>query len=407
MQANGIGNVNTNGVGGFGAPDATGHSAEQYDAIDRRMSGVSQQHEQNEQQQPQQRRRLVQGRPSHGRVVSDTNSEFSSEDDNDNDNDKSASDSVFSGYANKGASAARPQVAMKAPRANPVIVSASIKQSYAGEDEDEEDGGFSASEMSVVSEDADFTMSGVDDEEEDDDIDSSSESEAMEDDPSDDDWGASSRKRKPKKTAAAKKPKRAKGGIKKGSRSATSTPQYGTPRSAARRQSAAYSDSDDSDFTGGKPKIKRGKRAPQKKIKAIPAYLAGSDSEYGSSDYRSVRQSSRGNNIKSYAENEGDYAGVDFEDGIDDEEEMHPRAKAKAKEAQPLIDEDTGEDIIEQVRDFRLSEKAESKRMDDISNLEFFIKWKGWSYRHATWDTAAFLKDYKGYKKVENYFKST
>ncbi|KAJ1843735.1 ATP-dependent DNA helicase Hrp3, partial [Coemansia sp. RSA 486] len=84
-----------------------------------------------------------------------------------------------------------------------------------------------------------------------------------------------------------------------------------------------------------------------------------------------------------------------------------PKSKAKAKEALPLIDEDTGEDIIEQVRDFRLSEMAESKRLDDIKNIEFFIKWKGWSYRHATWDTATFLKDYKGYKKVENYFKST
>ncbi|KAJ2597286.1 ATP-dependent DNA helicase Hrp3 [Coemansia sp. RSA 1722] len=401
MQANGLGNVNTNGVGGFGAPDGTARPTEQYAAIDRRTSDGS------PQQQQQQRRRLVQGRPSHGRVVSDTNSDLSSEDDN----DKSASDSDFGGYANKGANAARPQVAMKAPRTNPAVVSASVKPSYTsnngdGDDDEEDDLGFSASEMSVVSEDADFTMSGVDDNDEDDDMDSSSESEAMDDDdPSDDDWGASSRKRKPKKTAVAKKSKRAKGGIKKGGRSAASTPQYGTPRSAVKRQPAVYSDSDDPDFMDSRAKTKRGKRAPQRKPKAIPAYMAGSDSEYGSSDYRSVRQSSRGNNIKSYAENEGDYAGVDFEDDIDDE--SLPKSKAKAKEALPLIDEDTGEDIIEQVRDFRLSEMAESKRLDDIKNIEFFIKWKGWSYRHATWDTATFLKDYKGYKKVENYFKST
>ncbi|KAJ1818996.1 ATP-dependent DNA helicase Hrp3, partial [Coemansia sp. RSA 2598] len=381
---------------GLGAPDATGRQAEQYAAVDRRMSDGSQ----LQQQQQQQRRRLVQGRPSHGRVVSDTNSDLSSEEDN----GKSASDSDFGAYASKGASAARPQVAMKAPRTNPAVVSSSIKPSYADGDGDEEEDKFSASEMSIVSEDADFTMSGVDDE--DDDVsDSSSESEAMDDDPSDDDWGTSSRKRKPKKTAVAKTPKRAKGSTKKGSRSATSTPQYGTPRAAAKRQPTTYTDSDDSDFMGGKLKTKRGKRAPQKKAKAIPAYLAGSDSEYGSSDYRSVRQSSRGNNIKSYAENEGDYAGIDFEDDLDDE--INFKAKAKAKGAQPLIDEDTGEDIIEQVRDFRLGEKAESKRLDDINNLEFFIKWKGWSYRHATWDTAAFLKDYKGYKKVENYFRST
>ncbi|ORX72118.1 hypothetical protein DL89DRAFT_274270 [Linderina pennispora] len=59
------------------------------------------------------------------------------------------------------------------------------------------------------------------------------------------------------------------------------------------------------------------------------------------------------------------------------------------------------------VRDFRLREGAAGQHCNEIGNLEFYIKWKGWSYRHATWDTAEFLKDFKGYKKVENYFKAT
>ncbi|KAJ1724520.1 ATP-dependent DNA helicase Hrp3 [Coemansia erecta] len=406
MQANGISSASTNG-GGLAAPESNGQTAAPYGAGDRGIGGG-----QDTQHAQAQRRRLVQGRPSHGRVVSDTNSDLSSAS-----SDGQASDSDFGEYGSKGDSAPRPQVAMKTPRANPAAA-ASIAGQQAPQQatvrkvsnfiDDDEDDESSVSEMSVVSEDADFTMSGVDDIEED--LGSSSSSEAPEEDSSDGNWGSKARKRKPKKANTGKTTKRAKGSGRKGSRggSSANASQHGTPRVAAKARGSEYSDSDDSDFLGGgkrKAKLKRGARAAPKKPKAVAAFMGGSDSEYGSSDYRSVRQSSRGSGVKSYAEDQGDYPGVDFEDSAD--EEIEPRAKAKPKDAQPLIDEDTGEDIIEQVRDFRLRDSAADAQQDDISNLEFFIKWKGWSYRHATWDTATFLKDYKGYKKVENYFKGT
>ncbi|KAJ1847808.1 ATP-dependent DNA helicase Hrp3, partial [Coemansia sp. RSA 2703] len=419
MQANGISSVSTNG-GGLASPETNGQTAAPYSAEDRGINGAQDTQQAQEQAAEQtqaqpQRRRLVQGRPSHGRVVSDTNSDLSSAS-----SDEQASDSDFGEYGSKEANGNRPQVAMKAPRANPAAAAASIADRQAPQQQataqrvsnfiDDEDDESSVSEMSVVSEDADFTMSGVDDIEED--LESSSESSALEDDSSDGNWGSKARKRKPKKTKAGATNKRAKNGGRKGSRggSSANASQHGTPRVAAKTRGGYYSDSDDSDFLGGgrrKTKLKRGARAAAtKKTKGgVPAYLGGSDSEAGSSDYRSVRQSSRGGGVKSYAEDQGDYPGVDFEDSAD--EEIEPKAKAAAKQAQPLIDEDTGEDIIEQVRDFRLSEKAGDTRMDNIDNLEFFIKWKGWSYRHSTWDTAAFLRDYKGYKKVENYFKGT
>ncbi|KAJ2776366.1 ATP-dependent DNA helicase Hrp3 [Coemansia interrupta] len=405
MQANGINSVSTNG-GGFAAPESNGQISAPYGAGDRGIGGGQ------DTQQPHQRR-LVQGRPSHGRVVSDTNSDLSSAS-----SDEQASDSDFGEYGSKVGNGTRPQVAMKTPRANPVAAASIAGQQSLPQQasvrkvsnfiEDDEDDESSVSEMSVVSEDADFTMSGADEIEED--LDSSSESEAPEDDSSDGNWGSKARKRKPKKTKAGATTKRAKSGGRKGSRggSSANASQHGTPRVAAKARGSEYSDSDDSDFLGGgkrKAKLKRGARAAPKKHKAVAGFMGGSDSEYGSSDYRSVRQSSRGSGVKSYAEDQGDYPGVDFEDSAD--EDVEPRAKVKPKHAQPLIDEDTGEDIIEQVRDFRLRESAEGAQQDDISNLEFFIKWKGWSYRHATWDTAAFLKDYKGYKKVENYFKGT
>ncbi|KAJ2815906.1 ATP-dependent DNA helicase Hrp3, partial [Coemansia sp. 'formosensis'] len=192
--------------------------------------------------------------------------------------------------------------------------------------------------------------------------------------------------------------------------------QQSVSKGAAKQRPAVYSDSgDDSDFLVGSRKGRKGgassgaaamaaARSKPKK-KAVPAYMGGSDSEYGSSDYRNVRQSTRDTvAVKSYADDDADYPGVDFEDEHDSAAQ---RSKSKGKDTQQLIDEDTGEDIIEQIRDFRLSEMAaEGERVDDIKNIEFYVKWKGWSYRHATWDTAAFLKDYKGFKKVENYFKS-
>ncbi|KAJ1889431.1 ATP-dependent DNA helicase Hrp3, partial [Kickxella alabastrina] len=400
MQANGISNAST--IGESPATPETSRQVSQHGGADRQISGEQQQ------QQPQ-RRRLVQGRPSHARVVSDTNSELSSADDIENDDDdKDASDGDFGAYGNTGANINRPQVAMKAPRTNPAAVSvprqsleAPAKRPNYAEDS-------SASEMSVVSDDADFSMSEleeVDNEE----PDNSSDSAAQEEDSSDGNWGSKPRKRKSKKVMPAKTTKRAKGGLVKGSRARGANAraaQSATPKSMVKQREAEYSDSGDSDFYVGSKKAKRGGRSQPKKPKAVPAYMGGSDSDYGSSDYRSVRQSSRGNGVKNYAEDEAEYPGVDFEDEVDPSEHMS-KTKSKAKDTLALLDEDGGEDIIEQVRDFRISETAESKRLDVIGNLEFFIKWKGWSYRHATWDSATFLKDYKGYKKVENYFKNT
>ncbi|KAJ2623743.1 ATP-dependent DNA helicase Hrp3, partial [Coemansia sp. RSA 1694] len=251
-------------------------------------------------------------------------------------------------------------------------------------------------------------------------------SDALEDS-SDGDWGEKTpRKRKTKKpvaAAAAKGNKRAKGGSGASSRPGLqhSIPKFGVSKGAAKQRSATYSDSgDDSDFLVGSKKSRKGGASSvasianaargKPKKRALPAYMGGSDSEYGSSDYRNVRQSTRDTAaVKSYADDDAEYPGIDFEDDLDSAAQRSKSQASKGKNAsQQLIDEDTGEDVIEQIRDFRLSEMAaDGERVDDIKNIEFFIKWKGWSYRHATWDTAAFLKDYKGYKKVENYFKST
>ncbi|KAJ1859524.1 ATP-dependent DNA helicase Hrp3 [Coemansia sp. RSA 1822] len=325
-------------------------------------------------------------RPTHGRAISDSNSDLSSASDN--------SDSDFGAYAKKPAahsSQSHPQVAMKTPRANPAATAGATaldqqnrrKPLTYAEDSSE-------SEMSMPSEDENFTMSGLDDD--DDEMDVSDNP----DDPSDDDWGPAQRKRKPKKAAPVKASKRAKG-------DKVASSKASTPRAAARREK--FSDSDDSDFYVNKKSKRSVARGRTKKAKAIPAYLGGSDSEYGSSDYRALRQSTRDQPVKSYAEDGVDFLDEELDDAMDLSD--RPKSKTKAREAQPLVEEDTGEDVIEQVRDFRLSTKAEGGLMNDINNVEFYVKWRGWSFRHATWDTALVLKGYKGFKKVENFFKHT
>ncbi|KAJ1833649.1 ATP-dependent DNA helicase Hrp3 [Coemansia sp. RSA 2711] len=327
----------------------------------------------------------------------DSNSDLSSP-------DASSDGSDFGGSAKASAARSppsRPQVAMKTPRANPAAVAAAASSQQGGRKLPTYADESSDSEMTPASDDGNFTMSGLDDDDEDEEMDASDNFE----DPSDDDWGPTQRKRKPKKAAPPKSSKRAKGD--RAGSSKAGTPRgmagYAAPRTTARRD--RFSDSDDSDFNLG-TKSKRGAaRGRAKKAKALPAYIGGSDSEYGSSDYRALRQSTRDQPVKSYAEDAVDYLDEELDDGMDLSD--RPKSRAKARDAQPLIDEDTGEDVIEQIRDFRRCAKAEGDRMDNINNVEFFVKWKGWSFRHATWDTAAVLRGYKGFKKVENYYKGT
>ena len=54
---------------------------------------------------------------------------------------------------------------------------------------------------------------------------------------------------------------------------------------------------------------------------------------------------------------------------------------------------------------------AENREEDDEddgdkwSGMEFWVKWKRWSYRHCSWDTLNTLSQLGGYKRVLNYCK--
>ncbi|KAJ2818925.1 hypothetical protein GGI24_004949, partial [Coemansia furcata] len=346
MQANGIGSLNINGSSVLSTQDDVVSSNGQALAYNsaRRIDSTSDSnsadngtaHTPPPALASAPRRRLVQGRPTHGRVVSDTNSELTSP------SEESGSESDFGDYG-KAKSNGRAQVGMKTPRTNhptavPVAspssattappkkqqqVPAIRRPNYA------ENSSSGSGSRSPISDDADFTMSdleaGLDDEE---DSDAAEASDAIENS-SDGDWGEKTpckrKTKKPVAAAAAKSNKRAKGSAS----FSRSGQQQSMSKGAAKQRPAAYSDSgDDSDFLVGSRKGRKGgassgaaamaaARSKPKK-KAVPAYMGGSDSEYGSSDYRNVRQSTRDTvAVKSYADDDADYPGVDFEDEHD------------------------------------------------------------------------------------------
>ncbi|KAJ2334319.1 ATP-dependent DNA helicase Hrp3, partial [Coemansia sp. RSA 2673] len=368
MQANDIGSLSINGgsssSGGLAAQAEGGASNGQrlspYTPVGRiestsRASSADNAPALTPSPPPQQpRRRLVQGRPTHGRVVSDTNSDLSSPSDISN-----ISDSDFGEYGSAKPNG-RSQVAMKAPRANPAASAQTagppLKQQHqqqkvpvVAKGPNYAENSSSALSASPISDDADFTMSELEDDL--DDEENADDSDALENS-SDGDWGEkTARKRKTKKPpapASAKGSKRAKGGAARPGLHSSALKQSSS-KTAARQRSTAYSDSgDDSDCP-----------------------------------------------VKSYAEDDTDYPGVDFEDEIDSVAQRSKSQAGKTKEALSLIDEDTGEDIIEQIRDFRLSQMAaDGERVDDIKNIEFYVKWKGWlPYSSCSWVAADEIGD--------------
>jgi chromodomain-helicase-DNA-binding protein 1 len=70
----------------------------------------------------------------------------------------------------------------------------------------------------------------------------------------------------------------------------------------------------------------------------------------------------------------------------------------------PAVVEEEG-DVIDQVMDHRFRSGDDGQEDDLHRVLELCIKWKNYSNLHNTWDAYESLRDFKGFKKVENYAK--
>ncbi|KAI0388031.1 P-loop containing nucleoside triphosphate hydrolase protein [Hypomontagnella monticulosa] len=73
----------------------------------------------------------------------------------------------------------------------------------------------------------------------------------------------------------------------------------------------------------------------------------------------------------------------------------------------------TGEDLaedsmyIEKVVGHRVKDGGEWTQDTTRDDFEYNIKWQGKSYLHNTWDTLETLRGYRGFRKLENYYKRT
>ncbi|KAJ1680401.1 ATP-dependent DNA helicase Hrp3 [Spiromyces aspiralis] len=237
------------------------------------------------------------------------------------------------------------------------------------------------------------------------------------DDTSDEDWGApASRKRKTKKDSKGK------GGRVKASRG---VPTLSTTKKSGRwvetYESGEDFESDTSEYMEGRSSSKK----KPKRRKLIKRRFVMDDDDDDDDDNvvggaggsfttgMPIRVSTRTQKTKkSYNElddNDDGWDGSALSDGWGSGSVVSRSTTtvAKHKATEPLIDEREDVDVIEAVKDFRLREGADSTDISNPQNLEFFVKWKGWSFRHATWDLYDFLRDFKGFKKVENFMRQT
>ncbi|WWD19741.1 hypothetical protein CI109_104205 [Kwoniella shandongensis] len=183
-----------------------------------------------------------------------------------------------------------------------------------------------------------------------------------------------------------------------------------------------------------KPKIKVEKERREsgqgmKKKKPRRVESVSSDEDYGSKSHKK-KFFSKGNGTTGratpdtpYSESDGawrrgaakkvvTYNEADVDYGLESEEEEAAAyyATGDGGEGEPLVSNGgadcSGEaaDEIDQVL-YHSRDEAHKDDPKDIpqENLRFHIKWKNYSHIHNTDETYAFLKTYKGFKKVDNY----
>ncbi|KAB8339220.1 hypothetical protein FH972_022154 [Carpinus fangiana] len=165
------------------------------------------------------------------------------------------------------------------------------------------------------------------------------------------------------------------------------------PTPELRVDDVGISDSDSgSDAYGGKRA--QAARRRQRKILAKPA--SDSTPTYGEVRF-STRQAGK---ISTYAEDENDDDLLDDEPGwsyVDEQEDLGP--------------------AIDLVMDFRKKNSTEELCQDfskityndiddlQIGDFEYYVKWQGMSHYHATWHDWSYLKDLRGKKRVDNFFR--
>ncbi|KAK3672268.1 ATP-dependent DNA helicase Hrp3 [Recurvomyces mirabilis] len=165
-------------------------------------------------------------------------------------------------------------------------------------------------------------------------------------------------------------------------KTANGRPASLSKESSLQPASAAPTESEDDTYGGQK-----GKTFAKKHRQKLQAATSGGNTPNMSEVRFSTRRAAK---VTTYTEQD-DY-------GLSEEDtEMTPAYYYEEVDTRPAIDV---------VLNHRLKEGAD-KASDDKHDFEFYIKWQGQSHYHATWDTWASLSTYKGFRRLENYFRKT
>ncbi|EME50139.1 hypothetical protein DOTSEDRAFT_68860 [Dothistroma septosporum NZE10] len=159
-------------------------------------------------------------------------------------------------------------------------------------------------------------------------------------------------------------------------------PSIPRDRESSRIASSAGSRSEDDTYGG-----ERGRTFAKKHRQKMQAIASGS----GTPQLSEVRFSSRrAAKVTNYNEAEDDL-------GLSEEDtEATPAHYTYVEDNTPAIDI---------VLNHRLKEDAVESSNAEKHDYEFYIKWQGQAHYHATWHPWAELSSYKGFRRLENYFR--
>ncbi|KAI5465964.1 SNF2 family chromodomain-helicase DNA-binding protein [Mariannaea sp. PMI_226] len=145
------------------------------------------------------------------------------------------------------------------------------------------------------------------------------------------------------------------------------------------RASTNDSDSDSDTYGGARAKSQQKKARLQREAQPTLAYA---EKRWSSRRAAQVQQ--------------GAYEESDFEEE-DDEDELAP--------SHYVADYVDDSPYIEKVMRHRLKDGLELAYDSSRSDFEYFIKWQGKSHLHDTWETLDELRNLRGFRRVENYFR--
>ncbi|CAH1760888.1 9311_t:CDS:10 [Entrophospora sp. SA101] len=109
------------------------------------------------------------------------------------------------------------------------------------------------------------------------------------------------------------------------------------------------------------------------------------------------RYSRRNRTVKNYNEDE-----------LDKQLELEADYEDDDPQSYENLQPEEEENVIESIHDIRRIEGGNNSDDPDDpkTNMEFLIKWKGWSHMHNTWETFENCRGLRGFKKLENYIKN-